>query len=170
MRNKWLLIGIALLTAVLALGAVACEDDDDGDGNGAVATATTASDGGDATGTEAMDDETPQVAASVEITAPADGDTVTSPVTLEVSATGIEIGAAADLIEGAGHFHAFVDQEPVAEGESVPQETEGIFHFAAESQELELEPGEHTVTVVLGDNTHIRLADVPAATVTFTVE
>ena len=29
MRTKWLLIGIALLTAVLAIGAVACGDDDD---------------------------------------------------------------------------------------------------------------------------------------------
>lgn len=41
MRNKLLLIGIALLSAVLALGAIACSDDNnDGDGDGAVATAT----------------------------------------------------------------------------------------------------------------------------------
>ncbi len=29
MKTKWLLIGVALLTAILALGAVACGDDDD---------------------------------------------------------------------------------------------------------------------------------------------
>ncbi len=29
MRTKWLLIGVALLTAILALGAVACGDDDE---------------------------------------------------------------------------------------------------------------------------------------------
>ena len=29
MRTKWMLIGIALLTAVLAIGAIACGDDDD---------------------------------------------------------------------------------------------------------------------------------------------
>ena len=38
MKTKWLLIGVALLTAVLALGAIACgdddDDDDDDDGNG----------------------------------------------------------------------------------------------------------------------------------------
>ncbi len=35
MRKNWLLIGIGLLVAVLAIGAIACgDDDDDGDGNG----------------------------------------------------------------------------------------------------------------------------------------
>ena len=33
MKTKWLLIGVALITAVLAIGAIACGDDDD-DGNG----------------------------------------------------------------------------------------------------------------------------------------
>ena len=37
MRKNWLLIGVGLLVAVLAIGAIACGDDDDngnGDGNG----------------------------------------------------------------------------------------------------------------------------------------
>ena len=34
MRKHWLLIGIGLLTAVLAVGAIACGDGDNGDGNG----------------------------------------------------------------------------------------------------------------------------------------
>ena len=35
MRKNWLLIGIALLAAVLAVAAIACDDDDeDGNGNG----------------------------------------------------------------------------------------------------------------------------------------
>ena len=36
MQTKWLVIGVALLTAVLAIGAIACGDDDDdnGDTNG----------------------------------------------------------------------------------------------------------------------------------------
>ena len=34
MRTKWLLIGVALLMAVLAIGAIACDDDDDDNGNG----------------------------------------------------------------------------------------------------------------------------------------
>ena len=41
MRKNWLLIGVGLLVAVLAIGAIACDDDDDdgnGDGNGDVVT------------------------------------------------------------------------------------------------------------------------------------
>ncbi len=35
MRKNWPLVGIGLLVAVLAIGAIACsDDDDDGDGNG----------------------------------------------------------------------------------------------------------------------------------------
>lgn len=33
MRTRWLLIGVGLLTAVLAIGAVACDDDEDEDGD-----------------------------------------------------------------------------------------------------------------------------------------
>lgn len=38
MRKNWMLLGIALLVAVLAIGAVACSDDDDDDGDAPTAT------------------------------------------------------------------------------------------------------------------------------------
>jgi len=158
MRKHWALAILALLMAALAIVAFACDDDDDG--NGAEPTATTAADG----------EPTAAGELSVEILAPEDGATVASPVTLEVSASGVEIAGAADVVEGAAHYHAFVDQDPVAEGEAVPSEDDAIIHFADDSVELELEPGEHTVTVVLGDNSHIRHAGVAEAAVTFTVE
>ena len=41
MRKNWLLIGIALLVTVLAIGAVACSDDDDDDGDTPTATEVT---------------------------------------------------------------------------------------------------------------------------------
>ena len=41
MRKNWLLIGIAVLVAVLAIGAVACSDDDDDDGDTPTATEAT---------------------------------------------------------------------------------------------------------------------------------
>ena len=161
MLKRWLLLGATLLMAVLAVAFVACGDDEDEE---VEATPTTAEE------IETPPAETPEVAASVQIVAPAEGDTVTSPVTLEVSASGVEIAAASDAVEGAAHFHVFVDQDASAEGEVMPQDTEGIFHFGTETYDLELEPGEHTVTVVLGDNSHVRLADVLEATVTFTVQ
>ena len=41
MRKNWILLGIALLVAVLAIGAVACGDDDDDDGDAPTATEVT---------------------------------------------------------------------------------------------------------------------------------
>ncbi len=41
MRKNWMLLGIALLVAVLAIGAVACSDDDDDDGDAPTATEAT---------------------------------------------------------------------------------------------------------------------------------
>ncbi len=41
MRKNWLLIGIAVVAAVLAIGAVACSDDDDDDGDTPTATEAT---------------------------------------------------------------------------------------------------------------------------------
>ncbi len=40
MRKNWLLIGIGLVVAVLAVAAVACDDDDDDDGGGGDGAAT----------------------------------------------------------------------------------------------------------------------------------
>ena len=40
MRRNWLLLGIGLLVAVLAIGAVACGDDDDDDNGDAIPEAT----------------------------------------------------------------------------------------------------------------------------------
>lgn len=155
---------MALLAAAFAVSATACGKDNKG------ATATATLPAAEATATAPAASTTPQAAASVVIGYPAAGDTVSSPVTLAVSASGIEIAKATDAVSGAAHFHAFVDLDPVAEGETVPQDTPGIFHFATDTLDLDLAAGEHTVTVVLGDNTHVRLEYVPAATVTFTVE
>lgn len=59
MRTKWLLIGVALLMTVLAIGAVACSDDDDDDnGNGDTPSATdtdTGNGNGDASGSTLAD-------------------------------------------------------------------------------------------------------------------
>jgi predicted lipoprotein with Yx(FWY)xxD motif len=49
MRKIWLFLGVALLGAILALGAVACGDDDDDDNGGTTPDAPTATEAADAT-------------------------------------------------------------------------------------------------------------------------
>lgn len=113
--------------------------------------------------------------AAASFTAPADGDTTTSPVSLAMSAEGIEIVPAGTPEVGQGHFHVAVDADCVGEGESVPgpgeeAEAEGYHHFGDGSSEaeLELEPGTHDLCLQLADGAHTALGATD--TVTITVE
>ncbi len=147
MRKNWLIIGIAMLIAVFAMGAVACDDDDDANGDGAGALV-------------------------VRITSPENGAEVTSPVTVTIIAEGIAIAPASEGQTGAAHYVVGVDgaNGSLIVGEVVGrgQEGEGIYQYAAGSTELELEPGEHTVSVNLADNDDV-LTDDALVSVTFTV-
>ena len=125
-----------LLCAILALVAAACGDDDD--------EATT---------------PTTTPAPSVRIVSPADGATIGgNVVTLDLTAAGIEIVKADGDTSGAsGHFHVFVDQEPVAAGETI-EKAAGIIHSIEDPLRVTgLKAGPHTLTVVLGDGTHKRI-------------
>lgn len=117
------------------------------------------------------DEETTEAAAegSVAFVAPEDGATVTSPVAIEMSATGVEVQPAAQLVEGAGHLHVMVDTDCLPEGEVIPADEQHV-HFGDGSLtgELELEAGEHTLCLQYADNDHI--ATAITSTITITVE
>lgn len=106
---------------------------------------------------------------TMEIKMPQDGATVTSPFTLDVVASGIEIASPEAMNGGDAHYVAFVDEEPVLEGETAPSEPD-VIHFAFDLLELDLAPGEHTITVILADNDSVRLDDAPVVAVAVTVE
>jgi len=91
-------------------------------------------------------------------------------VPLNLTATGFEIVKAdGDTSGKTGHFHIFIDREPVAAGAPIPT-GEGIVHSAeTETKIMGLTPGERTFTVVLGDGTHRRIGTAVAKT-TVTVE
>ena len=91
-------------------------------------------------------------------------------LTLGVKARGVEIKPAdGDTSGKTGHFHVFIDREPIPVGDVIPQ-GEGIVHAAKTPIKLYgLSKGEHTFTVVLGDGAHRRIAteSVVEATVDF---
>lgn len=87
------------------------------------------------------------------ITAPAEGATVTSPVTVTVAVEGSTIGRPAD---GLDHLHIAVDE---GKARSLYENT---------PQVLELAPGEHTVWIELAGPNHRAL--LPKKSVTFTVK
>lgn len=86
-----------------------------------------------------------------------EGNVLTMPVTVD----GIEIVKAdGDTSGETGHFHVFIDKEPVDEGEVIAKEA-GIVHSAENPIMLTgLSVGEHELTVVVGDGTHTRIGDV----------
>lgn len=101
----------------------------------------------------------------VAITRPAAGATVGGNVVdLDVSATGIEIVAADGNTSGrSGHYHVFIDADPVRAGEPIPTGP-GIVHSADDPIRIAgLTRGRHTLTVVLGDGTHRRIGDASAS-------
>lgn len=106
---------------------------------------------------------------SVAFEAPKDGDSVSSPVPVEMTPGGFEVAPADESTEGQGHFHIMVDTDCVAEGETIPNDDQHL-HFGdgSTSTELELEPGEHTLCLQAGDAPHTAFGTTD--TITITVE
>ena len=151
---------IVALLAVLALALVACETDED-DG---------VADDAD-NGEYSVEDQPDDAAAS--FVSPSDGDTVSSPVTVELAAEGVELAEADAPVVGEGHLHVMADIGCYDEGEFIPgpsdeDEAEGRFHLGdgSDSREIDLEPGEYELCVQLGDGIHTAFGDTETITVT----
>jgi hypothetical protein len=139
---------IAVLVVVLAVAAAACAESDPGDE------------------TEGNGDE---LSLSIgEVPDSVEGNVVTLPIEIE----GIEIVKAdADDSGDSGHFHVFIDKEPVDVGETIAVEPGVIVHSADNPIKLwGMGVGSHELTVVLGDGTHTRIGDGIEDSVTVEVE
>lgn len=107
----------------------------------------------------------------VRITSPADNTTVKgNTVSLDLSPAGVSIVKAdGDKSGKSGHFHIFIDREPVPAGQVIPKEP-GIVHSAKDPTLLTgLSVGSHTLSVVLGDGIHTRIGN-SVSTIKVTVE
>ena len=111
--------------------------------------------------------------ASVFFITPADGDTVASPVAIEFGIEGMSVVAAGVDETHSGHHHLIVDADlPDNLGLPIPA-NENYIHFgdASTSTELTLEPGRHTLQLLLGDHLHVpHDPPVASAVITITVE
>jgi len=102
---------------------------------------------------------------------PEDGATVTSPVAFEFGSENITIEPKGDVHAGAGHHHIGINTECLPAGEAIP-EADPWVHFGDGSAmiEMQLEPGEHTLTIQIGDGEHVTLDEPGLCTsVTITV-
>ncbi|QSG04135.1 DUF4399 domain-containing protein [Natranaeroarchaeum sulfidigenes] len=111
--------------------------------------------------------------ASPTFESPEDGATVQSPVEFVVSVEGADLIPAGENEVGAGHLHILVDHDVFDRGETIPgpsdsAEEDGIYHWSDAQTEdsLELEPGEYTIAVQLGDGAHIAFGETDEITIT----
>ena len=103
---------------------------------------------------------------------PADGETVTNPVSVQFGLEGMSVVAAGVNEAHSGHHHLLVDTDLPELGLPIPADAHHI-HFgdASTSTELALEPGEHTLRLLLGDHLHIpHDPPVMSDTITITVK
>ena len=119
--------------------------------------------------------------ASVAFLNVSDGDTVTSPVTIQFGLTGMGVAPAGITEkENVGHHHLLINRAPFGEGEYGDEEWDyGIAsddnhrHFGGGQTEvtLDLEAGTHTLQMVLGDHSHVPFGpELATAQITIVVE
>lgn len=95
--------------------------------------------------------------AEVYIVSPEDGAQVSSPVTVLFGLRGMGVAPAGVQSANTGHHHLLIDVDELPPDNLPLPATEQIVHFGAGQTEtqLELEPGQHTLQLVLGDALHI---------------
>jgi len=98
--------------------------------------------------------------AKLYIVSPADGAEVTSPVVINFGLNGMGVAPAGLFLaedKPTGHHHLMVDAEELPDlGMPLPKDETHI-HFGGGQTEtsLKLEPGTHTLQLVLGDHGHV---------------
>jgi hypothetical protein len=111
--------------------------------------------------------------AEVYIVSPEDGAEVSSPVTIRFGLRGMGVAPAGIQFQNTGHHHLLVDVDELPPQNLPLPTTDQVRHFGAGQTEvqLELEPGQHTLQLVLGDHLHIpHNPPVMSETITITVE
>ncbi|QIB75043.1 DUF4399 domain-containing protein [Halogeometricum borinquense] len=107
--------------------------------------------------------------ASVSFDVPSsDAELTSTYVQWKATADGVTIEKAGDVTEGAGHYHILVNTDPVTPGEIIPTDDSHIHYGTGQTDGvLELEPGDHTLHLQVGDGVHkaIDLVDTVEVTV-----
>jgi len=103
---------------------------------------------------------------------PEAGATVTSPVTFEFGIEGLELAPKLTYEPGTGHHHIGITDQCVPAGEAIP-EADPWVHMgdASKTIDMQLPPGEHTLTIQLGNGDHEAFEDPGLCkSITITVE
>lgn len=109
--------------------------------------------------------------ANVYIITPSQGERVTSPVTVRFGAQNVGVAPSGVDHAKTGHHHLLVDTDMPKLSQPIPSDDNHIHFGGGQTQtRIELEPGEHTLQLLMGDARHVP-HDPPVASepVTITV-
>ena len=101
-----------------------------------------------------------------------DGQTVSSPLKVEMGATNISIDSAGTIKPNSGHFHLLIDVgDSIASGVVIPKDSTHI-HFGNAQKEttITLSPGKHTLALQLADGIHRSYGSKLSAAITVNVK
>lgn len=110
--------------------------------------------------------------ASVFFITPEDGATVSNPVKVEFGISGMSVVPAGVDEPHSGHHHLLIDTQLPPLDQPIPADANHI-HFGdgSTSTEITLDPGDHTLLLLLGDHLHVpHDPPVTSATISITVE
>ena len=87
----------------------------------------------------------------------ADGDSVTSPLTVRFGLNGMGVAPAGVEAPSTGHHHLLIDLAELPDMSQPLPATLQVVHFGGGQTEtlVELEPGEHSLQLLLGNHLHI---------------
>src|SRR5262245_23639433 len=121
----------------------------------------------------------PAAPQTMKIVSPADGAIVKgSKVKVEVSVANWKLApASSPVADGEGHLHFLIDApaSSIMTGQAIPptDANPAYVHAGKEpltSRELQLSPGQHTITVVMGNSAHLALSNPVRQSITICVE
>lgn len=109
--------------------------------------------------------------AAVEILSPADGATVSSPVLVQFGLAGMGIAPAGVERDKTGHHHLIIDSALPDPALPIPSDGNHRHFGGGQTQvSVELEPGTHTLQLLLGDFRHVPHASpISSKQITITV-
>ncbi|MBK8711832.1 MAG: DUF4399 domain-containing protein [Niastella sp.] len=101
-----------------------------------------------------------------------EGETVTSPVTVEMGVTGMSVDSAGIVKQKSGHFHILIDAEKFIPAPEVIGKDSTHLHFgnAQEKTSLTLTPGKHTLALQFADGLHRSYGEKLSTTVNIDVK
>ena len=163
------------LPAALLVGMVACNNADNKTSSAdSPKTATTD------TMAMAKPDSTQAIAALPPVPAGAkvffknlkNGETVKSPVKVEMGLEGLKLDTAGAIVAGTGHHHLLIDAgDSIPAGQVVPKDSTHLHFGKAQSEtEVKLSPGKHVLTLQFADGIHRSYGSQLAATISVNVK